>query len=180
MAGQYLMPLNYHLVLHFWCMSDAFWKRHVSSFWDSIMKFLWGDLQAKSSTGKDYLLRYLRSPAKSTFKHLCKQTPLWLVVMRKEPQESWRTRRPRERDIEQSALAHAHHSHCTSRQLCTTADWRYDVPRDWLQEACQMVRVRWGTRCKGFCSKEGPHYRMERSSRNQLECDQVQRVPEKS
>ncbi len=38
---------------------------------------------SKSGTGKDYLLHYLRSPAKSTFKHLYKQTPLCLVVMRK-------------------------------------------------------------------------------------------------
>ncbi len=134
---------------------------------------------SKSGTGKDNLLHYLRSPAKSTFKHLCKQTPLWFVIMRKEPREPWRTRRPQERDIEQSAPTHARHTHCASRQLGTSANRRYDVPRDWLREACQMARVRWGTRCKGFCSKEGPHYRMELSARNQLECDQVQRAPEK-
>ncbi len=43
-----------------------------------------------------------------------------------------------------------------------------------LQES--QRRVRWGTHCKGFCSKEGPHYRIERSSRNPLEHDQVWRV----
>jgi hypothetical protein len=40
---------------------------------------------SESGTGKDYLSRYLRSPAKSTFKCLYKQTPLWHVIMRKMP-----------------------------------------------------------------------------------------------
>ncbi len=135
---------------------------------------------SKSGTGKDYLLRYLRSPAKSTFKRLYKQTPLWLVVMRKEPQEPWRTRRLWERDVEQSALTHARHTHCASRQLGTTADRRYDVPQDWLWEACQMARVCKGTLCEGFCSKEGPLYWVDQSARNQLERNHVQRAPEKS
>ncbi len=39
-----------------------------------------------------------------------------------------------------------------------------------------MARVHWVTRCEGFCSKEGPHYCIERSARNQLECNQVQRA----
>ncbi len=56
---------------------------------------------------------------------------------------------------------------------------KYDVPWDWLWEACHMARVHWEARCKVFCSKEGPHYRTERSVRNQLERDQVQRVLEK-
>jgi hypothetical protein len=133
----------------------------------------------KSGTGKDYLLRYLRSPAKNTFKRLYKQTSLWLVVMRKEPQEPWRTRSPQERDIEQSAPTHVRHTHCASRQLGTTADQRYDVPWDWLWEACQMARVHWGIRCEGFCSKEGLHYWMERSARYHLEHNQVQGAPEK-
>jgi hypothetical protein len=134
---------------------------------------------SKSGTGKDYLSHYLRSPAKSTFKHLCKQTLLWLVIMRKEPQEPWRTRRPQQRDIERAAPTHARHTHCASRQSGTTANRRYDVPKDWLQDAWQMARVRWGTRCKGFRSKEGPHYHIEQSSRNLLERNQVQRAPEK-
>jgi hypothetical protein len=134
---------------------------------------------SKSGTGKDYLLCYLRSPAKSTFKCLYKQTPLWLVVMRKEPQEPWIIRRPWERDVEQSAPTHAHHTHCASRQLGTKADQRYDLPWDWLQKECQMARVHWGTCCKGFCSKEGPHYQIDQSARNQLEHDQVWRAPEK-
>jgi hypothetical protein len=83
---------------------------------------------SKSGTGKNSLLRYLRSPTKSTFKRLCKQTPLWPVVMSKMPQELWRSRWLQERDVEQSAPTHGHHTHCTSSLLGTTADWRYDVP----------------------------------------------------
>ncbi len=42
---------------------------------------------------------------------------------------------------------------------------RYDVLCDWLWDACHMAGVRWGSRCEGFCSKEGPHYRLEQSAR---------------
>ncbi len=129
---------------------------------------------SKSSTRKDYLLRYLRSPVKSTFKCLCKQTPHWCVIMSKTPQESWRSRWPQERDVEQSALTHACHTHCASRQLGTIADWRFDIPWDWLWDACQMARVHWGTRCKGFCCKGGLHYQIEQSARNPLEHNKCQ------
>ncbi len=98
---------------------------------------------SKSGTGKDYLLRYLSSSAKSTFKYLCKQTPLWHIVISKTPQEPWGSRWPLERDVEQSVPTHAHHTHCASRQLGTTADQRCDMPWDWLWDACQMARVRW-------------------------------------
>ncbi len=84
----------------------------------------------------------------------------------KTPQEPWRSRWPQERDVEQSALTHARQTHCASRQLCTTADRRYDLPQDWLQDACQIARVCWGARCKGFRSKKGPHYCIEQSARN--------------
>ncbi len=43
---------------------------------------------------------------------------------------------------------------------------RYDIPRDWLWDACHMAGVHWGSRCKGFCSKEGLHYHFEWSARN--------------
>ncbi len=83
-------------------------------------------------------------------------------------------------DVERSAPAHACHTYCASRQLGATADQRYDVPRYWLRDACQTARVCWGTCCKGFCSEEGPHYHIEWSARNQLECDQVRRALVKS
>ncbi len=81
-----------------------------------------------------------------------------------------------ERDTEWLAPTNAHHAHCAPRQLGTTVNWRYDVPWDWLWVACQLAGERWGTRCEGFCSKEGPHYCFEQSARNPLERDQVQIV----
>ncbi len=66
--------------------------------------------------------------------------------------------------------------HGASRPLGTTATQRYDIPRDWLWDACHLARVRWGARCKGFCSEEGLHYRIEQRTRNPLEGDQVQRA----
>ncbi len=59
-------------------------------------------------------------------------------------------------------------------------DQRYDIPWDWLRDACQMARVHWGTRCKGFHSKEDPHYQIEQSARNQLVPNQVWRALVKS
>jgi hypothetical protein len=85
------------------------------------------------------------------------------------PQEPWRSRWLQERDVERSAPTHARHTHFASRQLGTTADQRYDVPRDWLWQASQMARVHWGTHCKGFRCEEGPHYWIEQSARNPLE-----------
>ncbi len=38
---------TYKSQIFFWFMSDAFLKRHVSSFWDSNVKFLRGDLRVK-------------------------------------------------------------------------------------------------------------------------------------
>ncbi len=52
---------------------------------------------------------------------------------------------------------------------------KYDVPWNWLRDECHVARVCWEARCKGFCSKESPHYQMEWSVRNQLERNQVQR-----
>jgi hypothetical protein len=131
---------------------------------------------SKSGTGKDYLLHYLRSPTKSTFKYLCKQTPLWPILMSKMPQEPWRSRWPQERDVEQSTPTHVRHTHYNSRQLGTTANQRCDIPWDWLWDTCQMARVRWGNHCKGFHCMEGLHYPIERSARKPLECKQVLRV----
>jgi hypothetical protein len=46
--------------------------------------------------------------------------------------------------------------------------WRCDVPRDWLWDAYLMAGVRWGSRCEGFCSKEGPHYCFMQSVRKMI------------
>ncbi len=79
--------------------------------------------------------------------------------------EPWRTQ---ERDAEWSAPTIAHHIHSTSEPLgMTVAQWD-DVFWDWLLlwDACYMAGVRWGSRCEGFLSKEGPHYCFEQSARN--------------
>jgi hypothetical protein len=43
---------------------------------------------------------------------------------------------------------------------------RYDIPRDWLWDACHMAGVCWGSCYEGFCSKECLHYCLEQSARN--------------
>ncbi len=157
----------------FWFTSNAFQKRRISSCWDSYVKFLPGGLRAKVIPERTtYCVTWgvpRRVPSSVSASRLRSDAS-------KSPQEPWRSRWPWERDNEQSGLTNTHHTHCASRQLGTTADQRYDVPWDWLQDAHQMARVHWGTRCKGFCSKESPHYRSERSARNQLERNQVQRA----
>ncbi len=69
-----------------------------------------------------------------------------------KPQEPQRW--PQERDAKWSAPINLHHTHCAPRQLGTTANWRYDVPRDWLWDACQLARVHWGTHCDRFLSRK--------------------------
>ncbi len=54
------------------------------------------------------------------------------------------------------------------RCFCAVGDivaQRYDVPCDWLWDACHMAGVRWGSRRKGFCSEEGLHYCLEQRAR---------------
>ncbi len=141
--------------------SQFFFGSQVTRFWRDpsrhIKTPMWNFSRrptSKSGTKKDYLLCYLRSPAKSTFKCLCKQTLLWHVIMSKTPQKPWRSRWPWERDVEQSAPTHVHHTHGASRLLGTTADRRYNVPWDWLRDTCQMARVHWGTAAKDFVGRE--------------------------
>ncbi len=64
-------------------------------------------------------------------------------------------------------------NYCAShpQHFCAVGDvvaQRYDVLWDWFWDACHMAGVRWGSRCKGFCSKEGPHYCLEQSTRKLL------------
>ncbi len=54
------------------------------------------------------------------------------------------------------------------RHFCAVGDvvaQRYDVLCDWLWDACHMAGIHWGSRCKGFHSKEGSHYCLEQSVR---------------
>ncbi len=55
-----------------------------------------------------------------------------------------------------------------AQHFCAVGDLvaqRYDILHDWLWDACHMAGVRWRSRCKGFRSKEGPHYCLEQSTR---------------
>ncbi len=79
---------------------------------------------------------------------------------------TWEPWRMQERDAEYLAPTIAHHIHGASEPLGTTVIWRYDVPWDWFWDACHMAGVHWGSCCKGFHSKEGPHYCFEQSARN--------------
>ncbi len=145
-------------LVHKWRVSEEKWP---------ITNLLHALILAKAVPRKDHFT-CLRSPAKSTFKSLILETPLWRGVMSTNLK----------RDAEQSALTNACHTHCASRQLGTTVVWRYDLFRDQLWDACQLARVHWGIHREGFCSKEGLHYCIRWRARNPLEQDQVQRVLE--
>jgi hypothetical protein len=99
---------------------------------------------------------------------------------KKKPQEPTQTSWPQEKGrwaiTPDSRMSHQLHSHAFGSYSRS----KYDFLREWFQEACHLARVRWEARCEGFCSKEGPHYRLEQKVRNQLERDQVQRAIEKS
>ncbi len=140
-------------VTHFWRDPSHHIKTPTWNFYKEVYEPKWYQI--------GLLIALLENPMKSTFKCLFKHTPLWHVIMSKMHQEPWRSRWPQERDAERSTPTHVCHTHCTSRQLSTTAYQRCDVPWDWLRDTCQMARVHWGTRCKGFCSKGGLHYQIE-------------------
>ncbi len=53
---------------------------------------------------------------------------------------------------------------------------RYDVPHDWLWDACHMPGVHWKSHCKGFCSKEGSNYCFEQSARKLSEDKQQSKL----
>jgi hypothetical protein len=71
-----------------------------------------------------------------------------------------------ERDAEWSSPTIACHIHDASVPFGRAVAQRYDVPWDWLWDACHMAGVRSGTCCERFCSKEGPHYCFELNTRN--------------
>ncbi len=154
-------------------MSDVFLWRTISSYQDSYVHFLRGGLWAKVVPKRTAYCAWgvpWRVPSSVSSSILHADELSWVQTTR-TPKFKMAARR----DAEQSAPNHARHTHCTSRQLGMTVDQRYDVPWNWLWNARQLARVHWGTRCKGFCSKEGPHYCIERSARNPLEQEQVQR-----
>ncbi len=153
--------------------SDVFLRRPILSYQDSYVHFLQGGPQAKVVPERTTYLAWgvpQRVPSSVSSRVLCSDMASWAQTsgtLKIKMQEKY---------AERSALTHARHSHCTSRQLGMRANWRYDVPEDWLWDACLLARVCWGTSCEEFCSKKGLHYPIKQSSKNPLKCDQVQRV----
>ncbi len=144
--------------------SQIFFGSRVTSFWRDPSRHIktptWNSYKGvdKQKWYQKGLLIALLEESREEYLQVFLQADSALMrCHEKTPQEPWRSRWPQERNIEQSAPTHVHHTHCTSRQFGTTANQRYDVPWDWLWDACKMARVRWGTRCEGFCSKEGLH-----------------------
>jgi hypothetical protein len=160
-----------------WLPTDAhtrarfFFGSRVSGFWrdpschiELLTRIFYKEIYEQKWYWKGLLIPLLEESCKEYLQASQQADSALTYCHEKEPQEPWRTRRPREWDVELSALTHSHHTNWASRQLGTTANRRYGIPRDWLREACQMARVRWGTHCKGIFSKEGPHYWMEWST----------------
>jgi hypothetical protein len=77
---------------------------------------------SKGGTGNKLPIVLLEESHKEYTKRLCKQTPLWLIVRSRGLRNPQVQDDRKKRDIEQSALTHAHHTHCASSQLGTTAD----------------------------------------------------------
>ncbi len=157
-----------NVLVHKWCVSE---ETCLIKF-PLLCPFSMRKSTSKSGTRNNYFT-CLRSSATSTFKCLIKDTPL---CHEHKPQEPQRSSWPQEKDAEWSAPNNAHHTHCAPRQLGTTADQRYDVPQNWLWDACLLARVRWGTRREGTRSEEQLYYHIRQSGRNPLEQDQVQRA----
>ncbi len=65
-----------------------------------------------------------------------------------------------------SHLQRQYHQRTTYAHETLIVTWRYDLPQDWLWDACHQAGVRWVSRCEGFRSKEGLHYCLMQSARN--------------
>ncbi len=132
---------------------------------------------SKGGTGNRLLIAFLQESRMSTSSISTIKLRFDLLSEQK-PQDPRRTRWLQEKGrwaiSPNSRASHPLHSYAfgyDSQSKC-------DIPRDCLWEACHMARVHWEARCEGFRSKEGPHYQLEQSERNQLERDQVQRALE--
>jgi hypothetical protein len=143
-----------------------------------LREFLRGDLQAKVVPETDYLLHFWRS---HTWVPQASQQADSALTHRQEqkPKDPRRTRWPQEKGrgpiSPDSRTSHPLHS----MQLGTTA---IEV---WCSLGLTSRSMPYGKGsiekpgCEGFQSKEGPHYQLEWSVRNQLDCNQVQRALEK-
>jgi hypothetical protein len=167
----------------FWFTSDEFLKRPVSSYRNSYEKFLWGDLWAKVVPERTtYRVPWgvtWRVPSSVPTSRLCSDLSSWEKSLR-NPEE--------QEDHEKGTLSNQPQLTRATPTAALLGSWvlqpiegmtslgtDFEKRAKWLG---LVTRVHWGTRCEGFCSKEGPHYWMEQSARNHLERDQVRRAPE--
>ncbi len=140
---------NYHTCFQqrilFWFTSSGFLKRPVSFKYWLLRPIFYKEATCECSTVKGLLYAVKAVPSKDYFMHLTLKNArkgCWVIS------PDYRALHP--------------------RRFCAVGDvvsQRYDVPQDWLWDACHMAGVRWGSHCKGFCSKEGPHYRLEQNTR---------------
>ncbi len=119
------------------------------SHWNigSYIPFFYKEATYKSSTIKGLLYAVKAVPSKDYFTHLTLENTRkgpwpWVIGPNYLVSHPWRF--------------------CAVGDIVTQ---RYDVLWNWLWDACHMAGVRWGSRCKGFRSEEGPHYRLEQSAR---------------
>ncbi len=129
----------------FWFTSSGFVKRPILLKCWLLHRFFYKEATCESSTVKGLLYAAKAVPSKDYFTHLTLKNTRngrWVVI------PNYRATHPRR--------------FCAVEDVVTQ---RYDVLWDWLWDACHMAGVRWGSCCKGFCSKEGPHYCLERSAR---------------
>jgi hypothetical protein len=105
----------------FWFTSDAVLQETHLSISRLLREFLWGGLQAKVVPETDYLSRFFRSPARVPLASpqadsalTCRQSRSLRIP---EEQDDCKNR-----EVEQSAPTHAHHTHCTPMHLGTTAN----------------------------------------------------------
>ncbi len=175
-----------------WLPTDAPTIARISFFGSRVTRFVrdpschiktptWISMRrstSKGDTGNGLLIAFLEESHKSTSSistgRLCSDSLSGAEALGSQKNKTT-TRKGTLSNHLNSRASHPLHSYAVGYY----SQSKYDVPRDWLREACHMARVRWETRCKGFCSKEGLHYWMEQSVRNQLERDQVQRALEK-
>jgi hypothetical protein len=129
----------------FWFMSSGFLKRPISLKYWFLHPFFYEEATCKSSTVKELLYAAKAVPSKDYFTHLTLKNTrkgCWVISPDYCVSHPWR--------------------------FCAVGDvvaQRYDILWDWPWDACHMAGVRWVSRCEGFCSKEGPHYRLEQSAR---------------
>ncbi len=131
--------------IFFWFMSSGFLKRPISLKYWLLHPFFYKEASCESSTVKGLLYTVKSVPSKDYFTHLTLKNArkgCWMISPDYRASHPWR--------------------------FCAVGDVvaeRYDVPRDWLWDACHMAGVRWGYHCEGLCSKECSHYCLEWSTR---------------